>query len=113
LALSLYAHSGGLRRTSRLTLLHDPLTLRSKLFNSLTEHFGPNFCSCEEFGEEFAHHGLREDQADPNQDPRPCNEGSDTGKQARSAAASNASNATAMGRRNELDQGEQAHDGEK
>jgi hypothetical protein len=100
-------NAGSLGGACRLTLLHDAFTLRCKLLDPIAEHLCPYLCSRKEGGEELPYRGFSEDQSDTDQDPGPCCERSNAGEQAGSAATSNAPDAAAVGREDDLNERKQ------
>jgi len=78
------------------------------LLNPAADNFRPHFRPSKEGGEEFPDSGFSKDQSDADQDARPCCERANASEQVRSAATSNASNAAAVGREDDLNERKQA-----
>jgi hypothetical protein len=93
--------------------LHDALAFRCKPFNAITEHFSPHLRPRKEGREELPHRGFSEDKSDRDQDPHPCCERANASEQARSAPASDASDAAAVGWKDDLNERKQADKGKE
>jgi hypothetical protein len=90
------------------TLLHDAIAFRRELFNAITDHLCPHLRPSKERGEDPPHRGFGENESDRDQDSDPCCERTNASEQARSTAASDVSDASAMGWEDDFNECKQA-----
>jgi hypothetical protein len=93
--------------------LHDAFALCGELLDTIADHLCSHLRARKEGREEFPDRGFSEDKSDRDQDPDPRCKRANAGKQARSAPASDASDAASVAWKDDLNERKQADKGKE